>query len=111
MRFMATSLSKFVDNLTEGMHEIKSRGRGCSLEHESVKNNLKKYNYLSCNKNYSEKLNEGLKKKFTNIFKFSNKDINKFIFPLRKGIYPYEYMDSWKRFDEKSLPDKKSFLQ
>ena len=27
---------------------------------------------------------------------------------LRKGVYPYEYMDSWKRFD-KTLPDKKAF--
>ena len=24
---------------------------------------------------------------------------------LRKGIYPYEYMDNWERFDETSLPD------
>ena len=29
---------------------------------------------------------------------------------LRKGFYPYEYMDSWKMFDETSLPDKKTFL-
>ena len=28
---------------------------------------------------------------------------------LRKGVYPYEYMDSWQRFDETSLPDKKEF--
>ena len=28
---------------------------------------------------------------------------------LRKGVYPYEYMDSWEGFDETSLPDKKSF--
>ena len=28
---------------------------------------------------------------------------------LRKGVYPYEYMDSWERFDETSLPDKKTF--
>ena len=28
---------------------------------------------------------------------------------LRKGLYPYEYMDSWERFDETSLPDKKAF--
>ena len=28
---------------------------------------------------------------------------------LRKGIYPYEYMDSWEIFDETSLPDKKYF--
>ena len=28
---------------------------------------------------------------------------------LRKGIYPYEYMDSWERFDEKLLPNKDTF--
>ena len=28
---------------------------------------------------------------------------------LRKGVYTYEYMDSWEIFDESSLPDKKAF--
>ena len=28
---------------------------------------------------------------------------------LRKGVYPYEYIDSWERFDETSLPDKEAF--
>ena len=28
---------------------------------------------------------------------------------LRKGVYPYEYMDSWERFNETSLPPKKDF--
>ena len=42
---------------------------------------------------YSKKLNVELKKKFKNTFKFSNNNINKFILLLRKGIYPYEYMD------------------
>ena len=27
----------------------------------------------------------------------------------KKGIYPYEYMDSWARFSETSLPDKENF--
>ncbi|XP_057294527.1 uncharacterized protein LOC130623038 [Hydractinia symbiolongicarpus] len=27
----------------------------------------------------------------------------------RKGIYPYEYMDSWKRFQENDLPQKEAF--
>ena len=27
---------------------------------------------------------------------------------LRKGVYPYEHMDSWKRFDETSLPERKA---
>ena len=30
---------------------------------------------------------------------------------LRKGVYPFEYMDSWKRFDETSLPDKEGFYR
>ena len=28
---------------------------------------------------------------------------------LGKGIYPYEYIDSWKRFDESPLSDKETF--
>ena len=28
---------------------------------------------------------------------------------MRKGVYPYEYMDSWERFNEASLPSKKDF--
>ena len=47
--------------------------------------------------------------RFTKIYKFCNEDINKFIFLLRKGVYPYEDMDSWERFDEASMPDKEAF--
>ena len=43
------------------------------------------------------------------MYKFCNKDVNKFILLLRKGVYSYEYMDNWKRFDEITLPDKKAF--
>ena len=28
---------------------------------------------------------------------------------LRKGVYPYEYMDNWERFNEVVFPDKKAF--
>ena len=27
---------------------------------------------------------------------------------VRKGVYPYEYMDNWERFNETSLPGKES---
>ena len=37
------------------------------------------------------------------------RDINKFTLLLRKGFYPYEYMDSWERFDEELLPNKEAF--
>ena len=41
--------------------------------------------------------------------KFCNGDLNKFVLLLRKGVYPYQYMDSWERFNETSLLPKKSF--
>ena len=47
--------------------------------------------------------------KFPNTYHLCNKDLNKFTLLLRKGVYPYEYMGSWKRFKEESLPDKESF--
>ena len=47
--------------------------------------------------------------KFPNVYQFCNEDINKFVLLLRKGVYPYEYMDSWEKFNETSLPDKKVF--
>ena len=46
--------------------------------------------------------------KFPATYKFCNKDLNKFELLLRKGVCPYEYMDSWERFNETSLPDKES---
>ena len=44
--------------------------------------------------------------KFPNTCKFCNADINKFILLLRKGVYPYEYIDSWERFNDSK---KKAF--
>ena len=28
---------------------------------------------------------------------------------LRKGVYPYEYMVDWEKFDETTLPEKEEF--
>ena len=48
-------------------------------------------------------------KRFANTFEFCNGDTNKFILLLRKGVYPYEYVDSWERFNETALPYKHFF--
>ena len=69
-----------------------------------------KYKCLSCKKNYSNKIDEKLKKRFKNTFKFSNNDTNKFILLLRKVVYPYEYMDQWGKFNETTLPEKEEFI-
>ena len=50
-----------------------------------------------------------LKEQFLDIYKFSNQDKNKFILLLRKGVYPYEYMNDWEKFTETSLPQKEDF--
>ena len=46
-------------------------------------------------------------KRFANTYRFCNGD--KFILLMRNRVYPYEYMDSWVRFNRTSLPDKKAF--
>ena len=38
-RFMASSLSNLVDNLAEGIPEIKCKGCNCFLQYKSVKKN------------------------------------------------------------------------
>ena len=56
-----------------------------------------------------QKINRRIIKKFPSIYQFCNGDLNKFILLLRKGVYPYEYMDSWEKFDENTLPPKEAF--
>ena len=73
-----------------------------------VKNNRLHYKCNKCKKRQL-KLITGLMKKVLNAYRFFNGDINKFILLIRKDVDPYEYMDSWERFDAASLPDKKSF--
>ena len=43
------------------------------------------------------------------MYEFYEDDLNKFVLLIRKGVYPYEYMNSWEKFKE-TLPDKKDFL-
>ena len=47
--------------------------------------------------------------KFPRIYQFCEGDLNRFALSLRKGVYLYEYMDSWEKFNETALPPKKDF--
>ena len=106
---MTSSLSSLVDNLAESIHKVKCKDCDCFLEYENVKDNLIKYKCLSCNKENSNKLDEKLKNRFKNTFKFSKNDNNKFILLLRKGVCLYEYMDDWEKFNETTLTEKEEF--
>ena len=57
--------------------------------------------------NKKELLNK-LIEKFPTTYQFCNKDLDQFLLLLRKGVYPYEYMDNWKRFNETKVPPKES---
>ena len=47
----------------EEIHKAKCKDCNCFLENENVNNNLIKYKWLFSNKDYSNKINEELKKK------------------------------------------------
>ena len=97
---MAMPLSKLIDNLSEGIHNNKC------VDTKNEKLILKCFN---CEQYYRKNFNKELIKRFASTYEFCNKDLNKFILLLRKGVYPYEYMDNWERFNETSLPSKESF--
>ena len=90
-RFMSTSLSELVDNMSGNFNSIECK---------------------SCTENNRcKKLIEGLIEKFPSIYQFCNGNLNKFVLLLRKGVYPYEYMDSWEKFDETTLPPNEDFYR
>ena len=64
---------------------------------------------MCCNKNYQHRFDEKLEERFFNTYKFSNHKNNKFILLLRKGVYPYEYLDHREKFKGTSLPEKEDF--
>ena len=78
--------------------------------YRNIKDDLIKYKCLCCNKNHQEMFIEFFKKRSANTNKLSNHHINKFVLLLQKGVYPYEYMDGWEKFNETSLPEKEDLL-
>ena len=108
-RFMSSSLSNLVDNLSEGLHNARCTDCKSDLDYMATKDEKLIFRCFECKKNYEKDFNKELIKGFSNIFEFCDGNINKFILLLRKGVYLYEYMDSWERFDETSLSDKEAF--
>ena len=108
-RFMSSSLSKLIDNLSEGLHNNKCLDCESCLDYMKTKNEKLILKCFNCKQNHEKDFNKELIKRFASTYKFCNGSLNKFILLLRKGVNPYEYMDNWKRFDETSLPNKESF--
>ena len=106
---MSSSFSSFVDNLSEGFHSDRCTDCKSCLDYMITKDDQLIFRCFECKKNYKKEFNKELIKIFANIYEFCNGGINKLILFSRKGVYPYEYMDSCERFNETSLPDKEVF--
>ena len=65
------------------------------------KNNNLNYKCKECRKRWFRSINESIKK-FPIINQFCKGDINEFVLMVRKGVYLYEYIDSWERSSEES---------
>ena len=56
-----------------------------------------------CRTKRTKGLDQGaLKKNFNHISRF---------WGIRKGVYPYEYMNGWEKFEEAGLPPKDAFYR
>ena len=108
-RFLSGSLSNLADKLSEGFHCDKFTDCKSGLDYMSVKDEQLIFVCFGRKKNYRGHFNKELIKRFANMYEFCNQDFNKFILLLREDVYPYEYMESWERFYETSLPDKEAF--
>ena len=106
---MSMSLSKLIDNLSEGLHNNKCFDCKSCLDYIKTKNEKLIFKCFNCKSYYEKDFNKELIKRFASTCEFCNKNLNKFVLLLRKGVHPYEYMDNWERFNETSLPNKESF--
>ena len=107
---MSSSFSSLINNLSEELHNYKCRNCQSCIDYISTKDNQLIFECTECSKNYKKHFNKDLIKRFENTHEFCARDINKFILLLRKGVFPYEYMDSWEIFDEELLPEKEAFF-
>ena len=114
-RFIPDSLSNLVDN-TPGIfnsiecksciEKIKINSECCFV---GLKNNRLIYKCKECKEEWKKPLNK-LIENFPSIYQFCEGDLNRFVLSLRKGVYPYEYMDSWEKLMKLHYHLKKIFI-
>ena len=114
-----------MENLVNNLNTCKDCEKTLIIDDNKMENNhnteeindiAKKMGYCWCNTclSWKEQDIEKLKKTFkhtdngTKHYHNENDDLFKLL--LRKGVYPYDYMDSFDKFEEKELTDKKHFF-
>ena len=66
LRFLSTSLSNLVNNLSDGVHNDKCTDHKSYLDYMSIKNKKLIFRCFGCKKNYEKNFNKKLIKRFTN---------------------------------------------
>ena len=111
---MSNSLSNLVDNTSGIFNSIERKSRIEKIKINSeccfdgLTNNRLIYKCKECKEEWKRPTNQ-LKETFSSIYQFCDGDLNKFVLLLRKGVYPYEYMNSWEKINETTLPPKEAF--
>ena len=89
-----------------GICEIKRKDCECCREYKNVMDNLREYKCLCCNKNSPKKFNENLSDLLIQYKSFLTMTLKKIILLSQNGVYLYEYIDDWEKFNETSLHEK-----
>ena len=85
-RFMSMTLSKLIDNLSEGLHNDKCSNCKSFLDYIKTKNEKLIFKCFNCKQNYEKDFNKELIKRFTSTYEFCNKNLNKFVLLLRESV-------------------------
>ena len=81
---MSKSLSRLIDNLSDGFHYCKCINCKSSLDFMITQDDQLIFRCFECKNNYQKDFNKDLINRFANIHEFCNKDNNRFILLLRK---------------------------
>ena len=106
-RLLTRSLDTCVNNLST-LFECDCKNKS----NQQIKLSHNDTNIISKCKSCLKRTNHDIhliKDKFNCISKLANNSIDNFKLLLRKGLYPYEYMDSFDKFKETPLSSKESF--
>ena len=109
-RFMSMPLSKLIDNLSEGIHNHKCADCESCLDYIKTKNEKLIYKCFNCKQYYEKDFNKELIKRFASTYEFCNKDLNKFILLLRKGVYLTNIWIIGKDLTKRYYPIKNLFI-
>ena len=99
-KFMMRSLDTHVINLSE-LQSCNCSDK--SKQHIRINYDDNIYTRCkSCTKRSKQSI-QSLIEKFPNTYQLTNGDIKKFILLLKKGVYPYEYMNNYDKFNDTEL--------